>query len=134
MSNLSTSYKPSSGVSDGITVAEAWELVAAQLVDPPFTYRGFGTTPSFGSITPSLLLGATLLTVVTAEIAGPIYVTSVLVSGNRAQGFFTSFEVGAFNLLTSAATYSYNAGTDTTLWSWSGNVFPATGTYQVVFA
>ena len=133
MTNLTTSYKPANGLSDPIAVADAWELVAAELVDPPFTFRGFGTTPSFGSITPDTLLGASILTVATTEVAGPIYITSVLLAGNRAQDFFTSFQVDAFNLLTAAATYSYNGGTDTSLWSWSGNVFPAAGAYQVVF-
>ena len=108
MSNLPTSYKPSSGVSDAFAIAQYF-LTSVDLGSGFWGFfTGFG-----GSISPTTLAGFTITHLYTF----PTATTLLQVSGSAPQALFTSITIGDTTRLAADAVY-FNNGSET-FWSWT---------------
>lgn len=86
------------------------------------TFYGYRESPSAGSVSPSTLYGANIEMVAASSGDFGARGFRVRLTGNRAQGFFTSVEPQGGPLLetSNAFNYTYNAGDDYTEWQWAG--------------
>lgn len=136
------------GTQSGITVTVTEGSLAVSL----HTGYGFNTTgaltnntyaSNYGSVSPTTYEGATIWAVtrlVVKYVNNPPPGFYVVLSGNRAQNFFTSIDVQGYGtLLSSNATRTYLTGTPLgarTMWGWAGvqpSGWNGTGTSTVLF-
>tara|TARA_R110000782_G_scaffold2970_1_gene10992 strand:+ start:26954 stop:27544 length:591 start_codon:yes stop_codon:yes gene_type:complete len=136
------------GSQSGITIT----VTEGSLVVSVHTGYGFNTTgaltdgtysSNYGSVSPTTYEGATIWAIVrlvTKYINNPPPGFYVVLSGNRAQNFFTSIDVQGYGtLLSSNATRTYLTGNPLgarTMWGWAGvqpSGWDGTGTSTVLF-
>ena len=136
------------GSQSGITIT----VTEGSLVVSVHTGYGFNTTgaltdgtysSNYGSVSPTTYEGATIwatVRLVTKYINNPPPGFYVVLSGNRAQNFFTSIDVQGYGtLLSSNATRTYLTGNPLgarTMWGWAGvqpSGWDGTGTSTVLF-
>jgi hypothetical protein len=104
------------------------------------SFYGYGT--GVGSISPSTLNGANLITVGLSVITikgSTSYLFIVAVSGNRAQNFFASINESSLGTKTTASanSFAYDSNSGNTTWTWQLTSAPAnwdgSGDLTVVF-
>jgi hypothetical protein len=138
----SDSYTPALRVSDTFVIGEGYSITAGEeTVGGIFMLRGFNTAGflgfgAVGSISPTTFDSGNIIRFATTYTAGVPTATVFIVSGNHAQGSFTSFTTPVLGTLNSAdANYGYDSGTDRTTWQWlSTDYFTATGSYTTTFS
>ena len=126
MTNLATSYKPASAVSDSFNIGLIFSLTSAEIQPSPAIY-GFNNGGG-GAISPGTLLGQTIQ----LFLSGPGVVTTLYVDSPLAQNAFTSVTIGGTTLLSADATYD---GTPPfAIWQWNATLITGTGPFTVTFA
>jgi len=129
---------PSSGPIDvnvfhGTSAAESHTLTQGTFADKFFSYYGYSTASSFGSISPTTsakLGGATISECYWYTVNVLVFTINAIV----AQSAFTTLTIGATGYATASAGFSAGGGVSTWTWSEPSNPFPTAGTYTVKIA